>query len=233
MVVPGFMEAERQTSPPDPQRPRTVLVVEDNPQFAREVVRAIDVLGIGGEVIVCPTGGEALEAVGRKSASIDLALVDLGLPDIGGIEVIRAVHDRFLDTPILVISVASSEASVLEAIRAGARGYLLKGDPGAEMASSIDEVLRGNYPISPALARTLFRLAGAPADGSAGSGFDLTPRELETLQLIARGKTYKEVARAMDVSLSTVQSNVRNLYHKLEVHSQGQAVAKARGAGLV
>jgi DNA-binding NarL/FixJ family response regulator len=122
---------------------------------------------------------------------------------------------------------------VLEAIRAGARGYLLKGDPGAEMASAIDEVLRGNYPISPALARTLFRLAGAPPESSPGNSFELTQRELVTLQLIARGKNYKEVARAMDVSLSTVQTNVRNLYRKLQVHSQGQAVAKARGAGLV
>lgn len=224
------MSAEVRDVPP---RSAAILIVEDNPQFAREVVRAIDVLGVGGKLTVCRSGGEALEAIGQDGVSIDLALVDLGLPDIGGVEVIRAVHGHFPDAPIMVISVASSEESVLEAIRAGARGYLLKGDPGAEMASAIDEVLRGNYPISPALARTLFRLAGSPADNSPGNSFELTQRELETLQFIARGKNYKEVARAMDVSLSTVQTNVRNLYRKLEVHSQGQAVAKARGAGLV
>lgn len=224
------MAAEARANPP---RPRAVLIVEDNPQFAREVGRALDCLGVDGEVMVCRTGGEALDAIERDGASIDLALIDLGLPDIGGIEVIRSVHARFPIAPIMVISVASSEESVLEAIRAGARGYLLKGDPGAEMASAIDEVLRGNYPISPALARTLFRLAGAPPNGSDEAGFDLTQRELETLRLIARGKTYKEVARAMDITLSTVQSNVRHLYRKLEVRSQGQAIAKGRSAGLV
>lgn len=214
-------------------RPRAILIVEDNPQFAKEVLRAIEVLRIGGPVLVCRDGGAALAAIGRDGVAIDLALIDLGLPDCDGVDVIRAVHGRFPDAPIMVISVASSEARVLEAIRAGARGYLLKGDPGAEMASAIDEVLRGNYPISPALARTLFRLAGAPPDRGSEGRFELTPRETETLQWIARGKTYKEVAAAMEVSVSTVQSNVRNLYRKLEVHSQGQAIAKARSAGLV
>jgi len=216
-----------------PSNAKTTLIVEDNPHFMREIVRAVELLLGGGDVLNCRTGGEALAALERSRAQIDLALVDLGLPDIGGIDVIRALHRQLPEVPILVISVASSEESVLEAIRAGARGYLLKGDSGAEMASAIDEVLRGNYPISPALARTLFRLAGAPAAGSNESSLDLTQRELETLRLLARGNTYKEVARVMDVALSTVQSNVRNLYRKLQVHSQMQAVAKARGAGLL
>ncbi|MFO1414275.1 MAG: response regulator transcription factor [Burkholderiales bacterium] len=217
-----------------PPSPRSILVVEDNPQFVREIQRAIAATGDpGATTTTCATGSDALAFVGRADCAIDLALIDLGLPDMSGIEVIRAIHRRFPDVPIMVISVASSEESVLDAIRAGARGYLLKGDPGAEMATAIDEVLRGNYPISPSLARALFRLAGAPAAAPDAPAFELTQRELETLQLIARGHSYKEVAREMNVALSTVQSNIRNLYRKLEVHSHGQAVTKARDAGLL
>lgn len=217
-----------------PPSPRSILVVEDNPQFVREIQRAIAATGdLTASTTTCRTGNDALAFVAGDECTLDLALIDLGLPDVSGIDVIRAIHRRFPDVPIMVISVASSEDSVLDAIRAGARGYLLKGDPGAEMATAIDEVLRGNYPISPSLARALFRLAGAPAAAPDTSAFELTQRELETLQLIARGHSYKEVAREMNVALSTVQSNIRNLYRKLEVHSHGQAVTKARDAGLL
>lgn len=216
-----------------PSNSKKTLIVEDNPHFMREMVRAVELLREGGEVFNCRTGGEALATLERSAARVDLALVDLGLPDISGIDVIRALHRQLPEVPILVISVASSEESVLEAIRAGARGYLLKGDSGAEMASAIDEVLRGNYPISPALARSLFRLACGPTVGTIEPGLNLTQRELETLWLLARGNTYKEVASTMNVALSTVQSNIRNLYRKLQVHSQMQAVAKARSVGLL
>jgi two-component system, NarL family, nitrate/nitrite response regulator NarL len=212
---------------------KAVLIVEDNPAFVQEIASAVDSLDIGATVSVCQTGGEALALVAQPTARFDLALVDLGLPDINGIEIIRAVHRRFPAVPIMVISVASSEAIVLETIRAGARGYVLKGAPGPEMVSAIDEVLRGNYPITPALARTLFRLAGGPTADAGETHFNLTQRELETLQLIARGKTYKEVARVMEISVSTVQTNISNLYQKLAVHSQMEAVTKARSVGLI
>lgn len=219
-------------APPPSLATRAVLLVEDNPVFQQVIRSAIESSRPGANLYECASGSEALELLDRPQLKIDLALVDLGLPDISGIEVITAIRRRFSEVPIMVISVISAERTVLAAIRAGARGYILKGDSEESIARAIQEVLNGNYPISPALARSLFKLAGAPL-GKATMSFNLSPRELETLQLIARGYSYEEVSKLMGIALSTVQSNVRNLYRKLEVRSQVQAVSKARDAGLI
>lgn len=210
-----------------------ILVVEDNPLFEQQIGTAIRSLGVGGSVTVCENGADAIAALSARGASFSLVLVDLGLPDMDGTEVIQAARRRFPEVPIMVISVISAETSVLAAIRAGARGYILKGDSASSISHAIQAVLEGNYPISPALARSLFRLAGAPPAHGGGSAFRLSRRETETLEHIARGDSYEEVARRMGVSLSTVQSNIRSLYRKLDVHSQLQAVNKARSAGLI
>ena len=134
----------------------------------------------------------------------------------------------------MVISAIRAERVVIEAIRAGARGYILKTDSEAVIADAIADVLQGNYPISPALARALFKLAGAPEQRSEEEAeFRLSPRELETLQHIARGNSYNATAALMGVALSTVQTNIRNLYRKLDVTSQVQAINKARETGLI
>ncbi|WP_396431167.1 response regulator [Limnohabitans sp.] len=206
--------------------------MEDNPAFRLLIGEAMLHIGLKGPVVECATGAALMELIEQPQTRLDLALVDLGLPDMGGVEVIQAIRRRFSEIPILVISVLSLERSVLSAIRAGANGYILKGDSAQSMGQAILEVLQGNYPISPSLARTLFKLAGAPTGKSAIS-FSLSPRELETLQSIARGNSYEQTAVVMGIGVSTVQSNIRNLYRKLEVRSQVQAVTKARDAGLI
>ena len=211
---------------------RNVVLVEDNPAFRLLIGEAIRHIGLKGNLTECSTGAGVMELLEQPQTRLDLALVDLGLPDMGGVEVIQAIRRRFSEIPILVISVLSSERSVLTAIRAGASGYILKGESAQAIGQAILEVLQGNYPISPSLARTLFKLAGAPTGKSAIS-FSLSPRELETLQSIARGNSYEQTAVVMGIGVSTVQSNIRNLYRKLEVRSQVQAVTKARDAGLI
>ena len=209
-----------------------MVLVEDNPAFRLLIGEAIRHIGLKGNITECSTGARVMELLEQPQTRLDLALVDLGLPDMGGVEVIQAIRRRFSEIPILVISVLSSERSVLTAIRAGASGYILKGESAQAIGQAILEVLQGNYPISPSLARTLFKLAGAPTGKSAIS-FSLSPRELETLQSIARGNSYEQTAVVMNIGVSTVQSNIRNLYRKLEVRSQVQAVTKARDAGLI
>lgn len=210
-----------------------VLLVEDNPLFEDLVYEAVRRIAIRQEVTACRTGSEALDVIDRLELDFDVVLVDLGLPDMSGLDVIRAVHQRAPVVPIMVISVMSSERSVVDAIRAGARGYLLKSDPEHAVAAGILQVLQGNYPISPALARTLFRLAGAPGDPDQPGALDLTPREVDTLRYLAQGHTYKESARLMGVHVSTVQTYVRSLYRKLGAHSQAQAIARARDHKLI
>ena len=226
------MSTETEASP-ERLRPRSILIVEDNPLFREQMELALSQLGVRGELLSCSTGSEALDLLDSPRTLVDLAFVDMGLPDISGLEVIHAMRRRFPDAPVLVISVISAERTLLAAIRAGARGYLLKGSTQAALTSAIDEVLNGHYPISPSLARSLFKLAGSPTASDKNTEFKLSPRELETLRLIAAGNSYEEVGTLMGVALSTVQSNIRNLYRKLNAHSQVQAVARARDAGII
>ena len=208
------------------------LVVEDNPAFITQITGALAHLG-REDVMAFSTGSEALAALAAAEQPLQLALIDIGLPDMSGIDVIRQIRSQMPDTPILVVSVIKSEAILLDAIRAGARGYLLKGEPEEAIAHAIDEVMRGNYPISPALARSLFHLAGAPTERAQDADFHLSPRETEVLQHIAKGMSYQEVAAEMGVSLSTIQTYVRGLYRKLQVHNRVAAVNRAREVGVI
>ena len=134
----------------------------------------------------------------------------------------------------MVISVIAAEQRVLSAIRAGAQGYILKEEQPDTITSAIGQVMQGNYPISPALARCLFKLAGAPGDAPENQAvIKLSPKETLLLKLISQGLSYVDAAQKMGVATSTVQSHIRNLYRKLDAHSQVQAVNKAREHGLL
>ena len=140
--------------------PHHALLVEDDPAFVRLMSRAVAQLGPDWNLHICQTGSAAMDFLRVRRSPLDLALVDLGLPYVSGIEVIREAHDRFPDMPIAVVSVISAESSVLAAIQAGARGYVLKDDSELSIAHAIGQILQGNYPISMSLAKYLFRLAG-------------------------------------------------------------------------
>lgn len=217
-----------------PMYPRRIMIVEDNPTHSRQIQNAVEKWGVVGTLHLCPTGEDVFKLLETPKFGLDLALIDLGLPDISGIEVIKRLRRGIPELPIMVISSISTERSVLSAIRAGARGYILKDDSEYVIAHAISQVLMGHYPITPSLAHALFKLAGSPTAADLGDlNFKLSPRELETLQFIAQGLSYEEVGRKMGVALTTVQSNIRSLYRKLDAHSQGQAVSKARAAGLI
>lgn len=211
--------------------PCVALIVEDDPTFASAMRLAVGQLGAHWQVVACASASDALSYLETAKAQVDLGLVDLGLPDISGIEVISKIRSRFRDIPIMVVSVISAERSVLAAIRAGARGYILKDDSTTMIAAALQQSLQGNYPISPALARYLFKLAGSSESPSEFA--ELTPKELELLRHLSRGRSYAESAQEMSIALSTVQTHIRNLYRKLDVHSQVQAVTKAQDHGLI
>ena len=214
---------------------RHLLLVEDNPVFAAQLTDAVAQLPGFWKVSSFPTGAESLAAIESPKAAYSLALIDLGLPDMSGIEVIRAYRDHFPEMPIVVISVITAEHSVLNAIRAGANGYILKSHSVQQIAQDVTQVLEGIYPLSPQLARFLFKQLALPTTKNTlkVDDFHLTPRELETLQHLAQGNSYEQVAALMGVALSTVQSNIRNLYRKLNVRSQAQAVSVAHSLNLV
>jgi DNA-binding NarL/FixJ family response regulator len=181
-----------------------------------------------------------------KSTRVDLLLTDLGLPDGSGIDVIRACVDRWPRCGVMVISMSSDDDSVLACIEAGAAGYVLKEAGRLDIVRALMDLHSGGSPISPLIARKLLtRMRDAlpvatdhAVNGSAGSAGSaarvvLTPRETTVLDLIARGDSYGGVARALSVSVGTVQTHAKNIYAKLAVHSRGEAVFEAQRRGLL
>jgi len=209
------------------------LLIEDDPVFAGALGRAVRALGEGWEPLHAATVAEGVERLDKAGEGLQLALVDMNLPDGSGLSVIRALRERRPDVPALVVSSLASERSVIDAIAEGARGYLHKSEPLHALTASMAQVLQRHYPISPSLARHLFSLVRPDRPGAAAPRVQLTPKETETLRGIAQGMSYNETAASMGVSLSTVQSHIRSLYRKLEVRSQVQAVGKAREQGLL
>lgn len=207
------------------------LIVEDDPTFELSMRSAIGSLGKQWEAACFRNAADGLRYLDSPDTRVDLALIDIGLPDISGIEVVSRVRERHPDAPIMVVSVISAERSVLAAIRAGARGYVLKDDSTTEISEALQQTLQGNYPISPSLARYLFKLAGAR--DKAADLAELTPKELELLKHLACGRSYAEAGKEMGIAISTVQTHIRNLYRKLDVHSQVQAVTRAQDRGLI
>lgn len=213
-----------------------IMVVEDNPAFQLHIQSALKRFDRQHELSFFSTGSDAVarvEAFVRQGIKIDMALVDIGLPDMSGIDLIKIIHARMPDTPIVVISVINADAVLLNAIQFGARGYILKGETSGSISHAVSEVIAGNYPISPSLAKNIFRLLGAPAQASQGREFDLTDRETDVLRMLAMGLTYQEAAIELKISISTVQSHVRALYRKLDARNRQEAVNAAREGGVI
>jgi two-component system nitrate/nitrite response regulator NarL len=212
---------------------RVAIVVEDTPHFTTRIAEAFAVLEESWHLDTHGTGKSALAAVLAAPREPDVVLVDLGLPDISGLEIIEAVRRRWPQVPVLVISVLTSADAVVQAVRLGARGYLYKGESVRALAEAIRGVLDGDYPISPSLARHLFRLASQETLPRPGDDSGLSAREIELLRLLGQGYTYDEAARRMTVSVNTVRTFSRRIYQKLEVHSKSQALDTARQRGLL
>jgi len=175
---------------------------------------------------------------GLASRAPDVLLVDLGLPDMSGLELIRFASARYPQCDILVISIFGDESNVLAALEAGARGYLLKGSLQHDIAFDIRDIRNGGSPLSPVIARQMLkrlRMPGRePLPRNAGEDETmLTPREGEILNAISRGFSYAETAQMLGVSVGTVHSFLKRIYRKLAVHSKTEAVFEANRLGLI
>ena len=166
----------------------------------------------------------ALAAISPSTS--DIALVDLGLPGMSGIEGIRILKNRHPSLPAVVLTVYDDDARIFDALCAGACGYLLKKTPQARLLESIREVLDGGAPMSPEVARrviALFRTVRPPEKVD----YELTPHETRILRLLVEGHNYKTAAQELGVTVNTISYHMRRIYEKLHVHSKSEAVAKA------
>lgn len=214
-----------------------VLVVEDEPVFLRRFCEAVSA---GPALTLCGSAGTVAEARALLDRTApDVALVDLGLPDGNGIDVIRHAMRGHPERDVIVITMFGDDGHVIESIRAGATGYLLKDALPRDIAGAILQVRGGGSPISPAIARrvlqSLHHAGPAPtlADDTEGGGAVLSRRETEVLRLVAKGLSFKEVGAALDISSHTVITHVKRVYQKLAVHSRGEAVYEASQMGLL
>jgi DNA-binding NarL/FixJ family response regulator len=205
-------------------------VVEDDGPTRARLARAVEADERLRLVGAAGTAREGIEGLRREAP--DVLLVDLGLPDRTGIDVIRAARQLSADTQAMVVTVFGDEKSVVSAIEAGARGYLLKDGSETEIAAAILELRAGGSPISPQIARHLLRRFQEEAPAPYG-GPSLTERECEILDGVVKGFTFSELAGLLGISTHTVITHVRHIYRKLEVRSRSEAVYEALALGLV
>lgn len=167
---------------------------------------------------------EALVKIGRDLPHV--ALVDIGLPGISGIEGIRLLRERYLGLALLVLSVYDDDERIFEALCAGACGYLLKHTTPARLLEALKEAINGGAPMSPEVARrvlAIFREIRPPEH----SDYQLTAHEKRLLKLLVEGHNFKAIAPQLGVTVHTVAFHMQRIYEKLQVHSKSEAVAKA------
>lgn len=214
----------------------SVLIVEDDAPTRERLAAAVTAHSELRVVAACGSLAEGVALV--RAHKPEVLLLDLGLPDGSGLDLIRLVSRERLLTEVMVVTVFGDESHVVAAISAGASGYLLKEGDESYIGDSIMQLLAGGSPVSAAIARYLLhRLRSAPSPGSEtteeSGAVRLTPRETEVLQLVAKGFSFTEIADMLGMSIHTVTSHVKHIYSKLSVRSRGEAVFEAVQLGLI
>ncbi|RMF58741.1 MAG: DNA-binding response regulator [Calditrichaeota bacterium] len=202
-----------------------VLLVEDNDLFRKTLLNVINRSArlTCRDAFVC--GEDALRALEEQGLAPDVVLLDIGLPGMNGVECIPQIKSLSPASKIVMLTIHDDDDNVFKAICAGASGYLLKDAPAEEIVLAIESVLQGGAPMNSHIAKKVLdlfkKLAAPPAN------YGLTIREKEILKLLVEGLSKKQIAAKLFLSYHTVDTHIRNIYQKLEVHTRSGAVAKA------
>ncbi len=209
--------------------PLRVLVADDHPIFLFGMCQLLDTAPSLTRVGAAASGGEAVELAVRHQP--DVALLDLHMPDLGGVEATRAIAQRAPSVAVLILTMLDDDDSVFAAIRAGARGYLLKGATPTEVLAAIRAVAGGAAVFGPSIAARIVDhfATTAPAHPELP---ELTSREREILAFLADGETNATIAERLVLSPKTVRNHVSNIFAKLHVSDRGHAMRRAREAGF-
>lgn len=209
-----------------------VAVVEDDPVMCERLAAAV-----AGNPQLELAATARSHAQGRellRQPDFQVMLIDLGLPDGNGVELIRAAAAANIDS--MVVTVFADEPHVVSALEAGATGYLLKDSALDAIGAAVVDLMHGASPISARIARYLvqrFRKLPAPARSRDSDPSPLTEREREVLEAIAKGYSYSEVGRALEISTHTVSGHIKHIYRKLAVSTRGEAVFEAVNMGII
>jgi DNA-binding NarL/FixJ family response regulator len=214
-------------------KPIRIVIVEDDPASRNMLVSALQAETDCTVVAEFTEGRAAISAF--PSLSPDMVLVDLGLPDISGIDVIRKLKEADAHCDALVVTTFGDERTITSALEAGADGYLLKGTPLEELRRDIHSLRNGGSPLSPMVARQLLNKLQSKPEEQRPEAADttLTRREHDILAMIAKGFSYTETSQICGIATATVHSHLKSIYRKLEVHSKTEAVYEARRRSLI
>ncbi|MEV7022516.1 response regulator transcription factor [Kitasatospora sp. NPDC093558] len=224
---------DQPTTDPAAERPVRVMVVDDHPMWRDAVSRDLAEAGLD----VVATAGDGEEAVRRaRACTPQVVVLDLNLPGLPGAEVCRQVVAHDPSVRVLVLSASGEHQDVLEAVKSGATGYLVKSAGREELLAAVRRTAVGDAVFTPGLAGLVLgefrRLAAEPAPASAPAAPQLTVRETEVLRLVAKGLSYRQIAERLVLSHRTVQNHVQNTLGKLQLHNRVELVRYAIEQGL-
>jgi DNA-binding NarL/FixJ family response regulator len=208
-----------------------VLIADDHPLFREGMRGRLDRVGDITVVGEAASGDEAVELA--RELEPHVILMDIKMPGLNGIEATREIRQTSPAVGVLVLTMFEDDDSVFAAMRAGAKGYLLKDPGGEEVVYAIRAVASGEAVFGSGVAERIIGFFSGPRPATPRRAFpELTEREEEVLSLVARGKSNQEIARQLFVSLKTVRNHVSNILVKLQVADRAQAVIRARDAGI-
>lgn len=202
-------------------KPLSLLLVDDHPLFAEGLIAALKAQRNGCEITHAPSISEAMQAIEAMPEDFDLILLDLSLPDGGGLDLINHLKANRLFIPCVVLSASEQRHDIQSSLNAGASGYVTKAHSGKEILSFLDAVLAGEV-VTP-----------LDFDAAGHADHDITPRQLQVLELLAKGLSNKLISRALSLSEHTVKSHIKALYLCLDAHSRTECVSIARTKGLL
>ena len=207
---------------------KSIFIYEDNDMLRESIAgifRLDDRYELSGAFSMVMEAEEQI-----RKGKPDLVLMDIDMPGRTGIEAVKKIRAAGITVPVLMLTVFDDTEHVFDALRAGASGYLLKKHISGKLFEAIDEVLNGGAPMSPSIALMVLSSLQKPHNANP---YQLTPRETEILTSLSRGNSYKMMAAEHKVSVDTIRAHIKNVYLKLSVHSQTEAVSKALREKLV
>jgi len=202
-----------------------VCIFEDNTQLRESLFNLVD----ASDGFLCAGAFANCEDVIEKVSSVrpHVILMDIELPGVSGIDAVKTIKGKFPEIKILMETIFEDDDKVFESICNGAEGYILKNTPPEEIMDAIKEIYEGGAPMTPAIALKVMRMFKQNLSANKDDTFNLSTREKEILKCLVEGMSYKLIATNCFISIDTVHGHIKNIYKKLQVHSKGEAVAKA------
>ena len=208
-----------------------VIICEDNQNLRQSLGMLID--GLPGYEVAATFENCADIEIACMQYMPDVVLLDIDMPVVNGLEGLKRIREVNAQLPVIMLTVFDDNKHLFEAIRSGATGYLLKDTAPSKIFDAITDAIAGGAPMTPSMARKVLDLFSGRSQVQLPNGYELTPRENEILKLLVEGNSYKMIAAELMLTLETVKTHLKNIYAKLQVHSQTEAVGKALKEKLV